>query len=175
MLPAAAGLLHALELDDRLAIGEDRLQLVVLRGRQIALRQHDLIVRRHADAELAVLGVELLLRQIARGLRRLHALGRVLHLDRGVADVARHLQVELPKLHFDLVLLNARPRDRRIGRARAEVVADVQRRCSTSAAGCGTACPARRDSRPGSMPMISPRLTPSPSVMNRVPPMPVVA
>ena len=50
------------------------------------------IVGRHADAELAVLGVELLLREIARRLRRLHALGRVLHLDGGVADVARHLR-----------------------------------------------------------------------------------
>ena len=67
-------LLQALELDERLAVVQDRLQLVVLRGRQIALRLDDEVVGRHADLELALLGLELLLRQLARRLRRLHAL-----------------------------------------------------------------------------------------------------
>src|SRR5919106_4635912 len=68
-----ARLLHAFEVDDRFAIREYGLQLVVLRRCQIALREYDLIVGRHPDAELAVLGIELLLRELARRLRRLHA------------------------------------------------------------------------------------------------------
>src|SRR3954469_16946825 len=41
-----ARLLQAVELHDRAPVGEDRLQLVVLRGCEIALRLHDEVVRR---------------------------------------------------------------------------------------------------------------------------------
>src|SRR5689334_23282327 len=73
-------LLQPLELDERLAVAKHRLQPVVVRRRQIALRLDDEIVRRHADLELAALGVELLRRELARRLRRLHERRVALHL-----------------------------------------------------------------------------------------------
>src|SRR5882672_6571161 len=80
-IPGRSRLLHSVELHERLAVGENRLQLVVLRRRKVALRLDDVEVGRHADGELAVFGVELLLGQVARRLRRLHALGSVLDVD----------------------------------------------------------------------------------------------
>src|SRR5581483_10321394 len=53
------GLLETLELDLRAPIREDRRELVVLRGGQVALGLYDEVVRRHADLELALLGLEL--------------------------------------------------------------------------------------------------------------------
>src|SRR5688572_33262 len=103
---AVAGLLHTLEINDCASISENCLQLGILGRGEIALCQNDLIVCRHANAKLAVFGVELLLCQVAGGLRRLNTLGRVLHLHGGVADVARDLQLELPELHLNLALLN---------------------------------------------------------------------
>src|SRR5262249_58241408 len=44
-------LLQVLELDERFAVVEDRLQLVVLRRREIALRLNHVVVGRHADLE----------------------------------------------------------------------------------------------------------------------------
>src|SRR5437899_6655030 len=52
-------LLKPLELDERLAIVPDVPQLGVLRGRQVALRQHDVVVGRHPNLELALFGLEL--------------------------------------------------------------------------------------------------------------------
>src|SRR5437016_2410221 len=49
-------LLLPLELDERFAVVENRAQFAVPRVRQIALRLHDEVVRRHADLELALLG-----------------------------------------------------------------------------------------------------------------------
>src|SRR4051794_6622014 len=75
-------LLQAFELDERLAVVQDRLELVALRGREIALREDHVVVRRHADLELALLGLERLLRELASGLRRLNALDAALDVDR---------------------------------------------------------------------------------------------
>src|SRR5438270_33607 len=59
-------LLKPLELDERLAIVPDVPKLGVLRGCQVALRQHDVVVRGHANLELALFGLELLLRELPR-------------------------------------------------------------------------------------------------------------
>ena len=63
------------------------------------------------------------LRELARGLRRLHALDVVLHLRGGVGDVGGDLQLDLPELRFDLVRLQLRARVRGFLRARAERIA----------------------------------------------------
>src|SRR4051794_6985626 len=71
-------LLCALELDQRLAVVQDRIELVALRRRQIALGENHVVVGRHADLELALFRFEGLLRQLARRLRRLDALDAAL-------------------------------------------------------------------------------------------------
>src|SRR5438128_3787524 len=57
------GLLETLELDERLAVVQNRAQLAVLRVAQIALGLDDEVVGRHPDLELALLGLELFLRE----------------------------------------------------------------------------------------------------------------
>src|SRR5688500_4196859 len=56
--PACADDLNGLEVHERLAIRQDGPQLVVARVGEIALRLDDLEVRRHADLELALRGLE---------------------------------------------------------------------------------------------------------------------
>ena len=104
------GLLEPFQLDHRTPIRQNRRQFVVLRGGEIALRLHDEVVGGHADFELALLGFHLLLRELARRLRGLHALDVVLHLRGGVGDVGGDLQLDLAELRFHLVRLQPRAR-----------------------------------------------------------------
>ena len=97
-MPTAAGrgnLLHALEIDLRAPVVEQRAQLRVLRVAQIALRLHDEEVRGEADVEAALLGLEPLLGELARDLRRLQPLAVRLDLQRRVGDFGGDLQLEL--------------------------------------------------------------------------------
>ena len=115
-LPAAGNLLDALEVDLRAAVVEQGAQLRVLRVAQIALRLHDEEVRREADVEAALLGVQPLLREITRHLRGLHALAVGLDLQRGVGHLGGDLQLELTGLRDRLLLLHPGAGEVRVGR-----------------------------------------------------------
>ena len=67
--------------------------------------------------------------ELAGRLRGLHRFGGVPQLDRRVGDFGRHLQLDLLDLRFDLAQLHAGAGHRRVLRARAERVGDVQRHC----------------------------------------------
>jgi hypothetical protein len=71
------------------------LELGILRRRQVVLRLHDEVVRRHADLELGVFGVELSLRQ-PRATCAACTRSALLHADHGVCGVGRRLQFDLP-------------------------------------------------------------------------------
>ena len=73
-------LLQPLEFDERLPIAQHRLQFVVLRAGEIALRLHHEVVCGHADFELALLRLEGPLRQLARCLSGLHPLDVASHV-----------------------------------------------------------------------------------------------
>ena len=102
--------------DERLAVVGQRPQLGVLRVAQIALRLDDEEVGGHADFELALLGLEPLFGQLARGHRRLDALQVALHRERGVGDLGGDLQLERAQPRLRLVALHARARVLRVGR-----------------------------------------------------------
>ena len=96
---AAASLLHAFVVDERLAVVEQGPQFGVLRVREIALRLDDEEVRGHAHFELALLGLESPLGQAARRMRRrLTALKIALDLQCGVGDLGGDLQLERAEL-----------------------------------------------------------------------------
>src|SRR5687767_12162336 len=99
----AAHALHALELDQRALVIENRAQLAVAGVGEIALELDDLIVGGHAHFELAGLGFELLLGKLAREAGRFEALQRALDAQRRVGDFDGDLQ--LARAHLRLRLL----------------------------------------------------------------------
>ena len=123
---AERGALGAFEIDQRALVVENRAQLGVLRGRQIALCLHDEEVGRQAHLELALLGPELFLRQLARGRGRLDLLLDGVDLQRGIGHLGGDLQLDLADLHLRLPDLQARPLVGGPVRALAERIAHPQ-------------------------------------------------
>ena len=80
--------LRPLELDLRPLVVENRAQLGILRGGEIALRLQDEEVRRQADLELALLRLELSFGQLPRRRRGLDPVTDRLDAKRGVGDLA---------------------------------------------------------------------------------------
>src|SRR6185503_18425294 len=76
--------LRALKVNLCMAIIEQRTQLGVLRGVEVALRLHDKEVGGQADFETALLGVQPRHRELARGPGRLVTLKVTFDLQRGV-------------------------------------------------------------------------------------------
>ena len=113
-------LLQPLELDERLPVVQHRAKLAVARLVHVPLRLHDEVVRGHADLELALLGLEPALRQILGHLRRLHRFAGIPQLNGRIGHLGGHLQLNQLDLRLDLIQLDARPRDRRFLRARAQ-------------------------------------------------------
>src|SRR5207247_3817048 len=74
--------LEPFQLDEGLSIIENRSQLRVPGIGEIPLRLDDEVVRRHADLELALLGFEFFLSQLARRLRGFDGFRGVLSLNR---------------------------------------------------------------------------------------------
>ena len=119
-------LLHPLELDDGILVVEDGPQLAVAGGRQVALGLHDEEVRRCPELELALLGRQLLLGQLARRARRVDPLLDALDLNRRAGDLRGYLQLELQELGARLPDLQLRPRMGRPLRALAQRVGELE-------------------------------------------------
>ena len=108
--------LHALEVDLRAAVVEQRAQFRVLRIAQIALRLDHEEVRGQADVEPALLGLEALLGQLPRRRAPPRSASAVLDLQRGVGDFGGDLQLERAQLRGRLAAA-ARARARRLASA----------------------------------------------------------
>src|SRR5262245_5152716 len=106
----AADLLDRLEVDPGLLVVELRLQLRIACDGEVALRLDHVEVRRHADLEPLLLGVEALLGQLAREPRRLDALPVLIELHRGLPDLAHDLQLGAAQALDGLLALEARAR-----------------------------------------------------------------
>ena len=119
------GPLDALEVDLRLLVVEDRPKRGDLRVGQVALCLHYQKVRRHADLELAVLGLEPLLRELARRGRRLDALQVALNVEPSRRHLGGDLQLERLELRLSLLNLQLRPGHARVRGARTNRVAQV--------------------------------------------------
>src|SRR5450759_5489713 len=119
--------LYGLEIHQRAVVVDRRVQLALLREREVALRLDQLEGRRETDREALVLGVEPLLRELARLARRLDALQIGVHLPPGLADGGgdRHLQIRQRRVF--LLALDLGLRERRLSLARAERIRHVER------------------------------------------------
>src|SRR4029077_2540843 len=118
--------LDGFEVDERLVVVQDRLDLDHPRLRQIALKLRDEERRRHAGGEFLFLGVELLLLQLARGTRRLHALLVGVHVASGRSNLRGDDQLHVLELRLRLLVFEVRTGEVRMRRGRAERVADLE-------------------------------------------------
>jgi len=120
-------LLRPVELDASLLMVENRLEIGSLGVGQVALRLHVEEVRRRADFELALLGVELLPGQLTRGGGRLDRPQRTLNLQPGVRHFRCDLKLHLLDLRLRLSDLHLGAGVRCLGAAVAERVAERHR------------------------------------------------
>src|SRR5438132_6765597 len=124
-LAAWACLLQRLEVDKREIVREDSGHLVRFRLREIALRLDDEKARRHPDLESLSLGIEPLLRKLARRARRLDALAVHLDLPPGVADLLHCAGLGALQAILGLHALELRTRVVGFLGARADWIADA--------------------------------------------------
>src|SRR5688500_17980608 len=119
-------LLRRFEGHDRLAVVEDRAQLVRARLREVALRLDHDRGRARARRHLALSGGEPPLGQIACRSARLHALLVGHHLPRALTDLGFPLELLVADLRLRLRVLQARARERHLRLAPADRITHVQ-------------------------------------------------
>src|SRR5262245_10156981 len=118
--------LHGLVGDDGAVVVDERAQLGLLGAREVALRLEELERRRESDGEALVLGVEPLLRELARLLRGFHPLQVRVHLSGGFADLRGDGRFQIRQLRRLLLLLQLRLRERGVGLALPQRIREVQ-------------------------------------------------
>src|SRR5436190_13013834 len=119
--------LNRLEVDQRLVVGDGRAELVLLGAGEVALGLEQLGRGREADSEALVLGVESLLRELARVAGRFDALQVGVDVARGFTHRGRDRHLQVGQLRVFLAALDLRLRERRLRRAGAERIRHVHR------------------------------------------------
>src|SRR5688572_2985136 len=127
--PALQGrVLHGFQIDDRAVEIQDVLQLVIACLRQIALRLEHQEARGRSRFELALLGLEAALGQLARRPRAHDTLLIRLHLACGDAHLCGDLELLIPELRLCLALFQSLSRQVGVGRTGADRIVDGQGR-----------------------------------------------
>src|SRR2546428_4278452 len=117
--------LYRLEIDDRLVVVRDCLNLRGAGEREIALRLEHEEALRHAGGELLLLGLEFPFLELARRFGRQHALLVGLNLAREFADLGGDLHLEILQLRLRLLILQPRARQVRLRGVGAERVGNL--------------------------------------------------